>query len=429
MSLSLFHDTIAAISTPIGTSALAIVRLSGPDALRITAKVVETPAALLAARSSTAVYANVVASGVTIDDVIIHVHRSPRSFTGEDLCEITAHGSPVVVQQILSLLITHGARQAEPGEFSRRAFFNGKIGIEEAELIFTKAESQSEVQLRGSERAIHEKFQRLRSAYDSLIGLIAVVDAEIDFGESDEIQITDFVPRIQSVQRTLQELIQSSVNRTLNSGFFSIALVGPPNVGKSSVFNALLSYERSLVSDIPGTTRDYVEAFINVEGFRLKLIDTAGIRESGEALESRGIELGVNASYGADLALRVTDPGDRKPAEDDGPFLHNKSDLDGWTDGLSVSAKTGAGFPELHKWLADLLIARTAESSQVSLSQSERETLASILQRLSSISLDLEPPILAEELRLVASDLSKLLGMNVSADSLDYIFSRMCIGK
>ncbi|HWF44095.1 MAG TPA: tRNA uridine-5-carboxymethylaminomethyl(34) synthesis GTPase MnmE, partial [Candidatus Kapabacteria bacterium] len=364
-----------------------------------------------------------------VDDVIVHIYRAPRSFTGEDLCEITSHGSPVIAQEILSLLVLQGARQAEPGEFSRRAFFNGKIGIEEAELIAIKADAKSEAELHGAELALHEKFERLRHAYEGLISLIAQIDAEIDFGESDHIDIDNFGERVNAVIDVLNQLIRESANRRENAGYFTIALTGPPNVGKSSVFNALLNYERSIVSDTPGTTRDYVEAFISVDGFRVKLIDTAGLREASESIEHRGIELGQSASRHSDFTLRVTSPDDRKPDEVGALLLHNKIDLDAWASGLRMSAKTGEGMESVHRWLSEKLHERSSEFSQIALSDSERRTLESIVNALSNVDPNLEPPILSEELRNAAASIGELLGMNISADSLDYIFSKMCIGK
>ncbi len=450
--LALFHDTIAAISTPEGRSALSIVRISGQDAIGIVSKIVSQPEALWVAQSGKAVYTTIQKdegggmkdegihfppssfiphpSSLPIDDVVIHVFRAPRSFTGEDLCEITAHGSPVIARQILSALIEQGARHAEPGEFSRRAFFNGKIGIEEAELISIKANVESAAALRGSELALHEKFSRLRTAYDSLISLIAQVDAEIDFGESDSVEIHDFEERIQNVSASLNLLLQDSANRRENAGYFTVALTGPPNVGKSSLFNALLRHERSLVSETPGTTRDYVESFIDVEGFRVKLIDTAGIRVSNESLESRGIELGRQAATYADITLRLTEPIDRTPSHDDSVLLlHNKVDLDHWTDGLCVSAITGEGINAFHNWLFTELGLRSSELSLVNLSDSERSKLSSILVRLSTLELTDEPAILSEELHSAASELADLLGLNTSSESLDFIFAKMCIGK
>ena len=431
MSLTSFHDTIAAIATAEGRSALAIVRISGADAIRILSKIVREPEALWAARGGSSIYTTIQNTHVThIDDVVIHLFRAPRSFTGEDLCEITCHGSPVIAQQILQLLIANGARQAEPGEFSRRAFFNGKIGIEEAELISIKANAQSERELRGAELALSEKFERLRAAYQGLISLIGRIDAEIDFGDSDHVEIADFADRIGEVLPLLQSLVRDSANRRENAGYFTVALTGPPNVGKSSIFNALLNFERSIVSETPGTTRDYVEAFINVDGFRVKLVDTAGIRETNELLESRGIALGAGAARHADISFRVTDPLDRAPQLLNGDvLLHNKTDIDGWDESLRLSALTGSGIETVHRWLASELHGRSSEFSQINLSASEKAELESVSARLGDISLDLEPALLSEELRNAASTLANLLGINISDDSLNYIFAKMCIGK
>ncbi len=441
MSLTQFHDTIAAASTAEGRAALGIVRISGSDAIGIVAKIVSEPENLLVARTGSSIYTkiqNLISFRPTevgrytslIDDVVIHVFRAPRSFTGEDLCEITTHGSPVIMRQVLAALVAEGAREAEPGEFSRRAFFNGKIGIEDAELISIKANASSERELRGAELAIHEKFDRLRSAYNKLLALIALVDAEIDFGDSDQIQIENFSSCIEEVTGMLDALQQDSANRRENAGYFTVALTGPPNVGKSSVFNALLNFERSIVSETPGTTRDYVEAFIDIDGFRVKLIDTAGIREAEESIEAQGIAMGTNAALHADISLRVTEPSDRAPQLTNGSILlHNKTDLDGWTDELRISALTGIGIKELHQWLSAELRERSSEFNQINLSNTERIKLQSITERLKLLNLALEPALLAEELRNSASELANLLGMNIGEDSLNYIFSKMCIGK
>ncbi len=465
MSLTHFHDTIAATSTAEGRAALGIVRISGPNAIKIVSKIVSEPENLLVARGGSSIYTKIyspsyeaernrrglgggspaVGSSVSkltapqpplslewglIDDVVIHIFRAPRSFTGEDLCEITTHGSPVIVRQVLAAIIAKGAREAEPGEFSRRAFFNGKVGIEDAELISIKANANSEQELRGSELALHEKFERLRAAYNKLIALIALVDAEIDFGDSDQIQIKDFEDRVDEVIGSLNELVLDSSTRSENAGYFTVALTGPPNVGKSSIFNALLNFERSIVSETPGTTRDYVEAFINIDGFRVKLIDTAGIREAEESIEAQGIAMGTNAARHADISLRVTEPSDRTPQLTNGSILlHNKTDLDGWQESLNISALTGEGIEELHQWLSSELRERSSEFNQINLSESEKIKLESIIDSLKSFKISLEPALLAEDLRNSASDLASLLGMNVSEDSLSYIFSKMCIGK
>jgi tRNA modification GTPase len=424
--LSLFHDTIAAISTAEARAALAIVRISGSDAIAILSRTIRDPESLWIARGGESLYTEI----GDIDDIVIHVFRAPRSYTGDDLCEITAHGSPVIARQILDLLVKSGAREAEPGEFSRRAFFNGKIGLEEVELIAIKAEADSDQYLRGSELALHEKFERLGNAYDVLISLVAAVDAEIDFGDSDHIQIVDFDDRKQTVIANLEKLIRDSTTRRENVGYFTLALTGPPNVGKSSIFNALLNYERSIVSETPGTTRDYVEAFINVDGFRVKLLDTAGLREAEESIEARGIAMGTAAAQHADISLRVTDPSDRNPViPNDSVYLHNKIELDNWNEGLSVSALSGAGLRALHDWISNEVRSRSGQFNQISLNEGEMTKLESVLSDLESTEASEDPALLSDGLRNASLKIADLLGLNPSSDSLNYIFAKMCIGK
>ena len=430
MSLALFHDTIVAASTPPGKSALAIVRLSGPEAIRIVGSIAEDSGDVWTLRSGCSQHVNLVADGEPIDDVVVHVFRSPATYTGEDLVEITSHGSPVIVERIIEATRSCGARLAEPGEFSRRAFWNGKITLEQAELIPLKIESSSSVELRGVERGLREKFEVLRSAYDSLISLVAQIDAEIDFGESDEVVIDALPSSLDDSRRRLSALLDRSSTRKLNSGYFTVALVGPPNVGKSSLFNALLRTERSIVSDTPGTTRDYLEAYIEIEGMPVKLIDTAGIREAEESIEERGIALGRSAALDADLVLRLTDPESRNVQASSGEVLvHNKSDLDCWSTGIAISSVTGSGLRALHRFIAERLTTFGSELSRPRLLESERDALVSVVSRLEGIDLSLEPPMLSEELRSIAETIGQMLGLTTSVESLNYIFASMCIGK
>jgi tRNA modification GTPase len=429
MSLALFHDTIVAAGTPPGRSALAIVRLSGPDAIAIVAKLMDDPAKLLVLRSGGSVHANLTDDS-PIDDAVLHVSRAPRSYTGEDTVEITCHGSTVSVDRLIDSARRFGARVAEPGEFSRRAFWNGKITLEEAELIPLKIEAENVAELRGSERGLREKFDVLRRAYDELIQAVALIDAEIDFGESDSIEALGLDKRVAQVRLALEHLLASSSTRAANAGFFTIALVGPPNVGKSSLFNALLRTERSIVSETPGTTRDYLEAFIEIDGFRVKLVDTAGVREAGESIEERGIALGQTAAMQADLVFRLTDPGSRSdPAVSGEILLHNKVDLDHWSDGLTVSALSGRGLSELHAFIAEGLRGYASELSRPRMLEGEKQILQSALGSLEALDLKLELPLLADELRQTADSIGILLGMTTSVESLNYVFSSMCIGK
>lgn len=429
MSLALFHDTIVAASTPPGKSALAIVRLSGPDAIRIAAKLLPDPTKLITLRTGGSVHSDLVSEG-PIDDAVLHVRRAPHSYTGEDTVEITCHGSTVVVDRVIEAVRAFGARAAEPGEFSRRAFWNGKLTLEQAELIPMKIDATNLAELRGSERGLREKFDVLRRAYDELIQTVALIDSEIDFGESDSIESIRLDKRLAEVISALQTLFATSSTRAANAGFFSIAFVGPPNVGKSSLFNALLRNERSIVSETPGTTRDYLEAFIEIDGFRVKLVDTAGIREASESIEERGIALGQSAAMEADLVFRLTDPATRSVLAAYGEtLLHNKVDLDAWNSGLSVSALTSQGLAELHAFIAGSLRSYASELSRPRMLEGERQILSGAIESLEALDLRLELPLLSDELREVADRIGILLGMTTSVESLNYVFSSMCIGK
>jgi tRNA modification GTPase len=430
MILRQHTDTIVAAATPSGKSALAITRLSGPDALAIVGRIVSDPLDLYSARGNTCLYTDVLSDGSVLDDVVITVFRSPRSFTGEDLIEISSHGSIVITSRLVQLLLGNGARQALPGEFSQRAYYNGKISLERAELISARIEAETSGELRGAERALKEKYDRLLAVYDGLIAILAKINAEIDFGESDDLAFLDLEEDRSAVLKAVQELLDLVRTRAANAAYLTVALVGPPNVGKSSLFNALLNYERSIVSETPGTTRDYVEAFINIEGFRVKLVDTAGIRSADEPIEARGIELGREASAQADLTLQLTEPFSRSQHAEQGAILvHNKSDLDDWDSGLAISARTGQGLEVLHQLIVDRCRDQIEEHSPVRMSEAELDLLSQIWDQVHALDLNRDIVMVAEDLRLVISHASQLLGTNINEDTLNHIFLKMCIGK
>lgn len=431
MSLRQHQDTIVAAATPSGKSALALIRVSGPDAINRVASLISDPSKVYVALGRSTVYVDVLdMEGTLVDDVVLSIFRAPKSFTGEDLIEISCHGSGVIVQEIVGLLLENGCRQALPGEFSQRAFFNSKISIEQAELIDTRIASESIGELRGSERAIHEKYQRLRELYDTLISFLAKINAQIDFGESDDIHFSDLGSDRDALVHLTNTLIHQASIRSANAGYLSIALVGPPNVGKSSLFNALLQFERSIVSDIPGTTRDYLESFLPIEGFRIKLIDTAGIRDANESIEARGIAYTHEVRKRADVVLYLTDPLSRTSQSDDSDLIvHNKSDMDAWGEGISVSAKTGAGLDRLHTKLVELIKSATSESTGISLSTHELSLLEKMRTGLKVMDLSTDLTLAAEDLRLVIDNAAQLLGTNINEDTLNHIFLKMCIGK
>ncbi len=431
MSISTLHDTIYALSTPLGTSALATLRLSGSDAIGIAAKCIESSEKLFTALGGDSFYTNVCdANGDHIDDVVVTVWRAPRSYNGEDIIEFHTHGSPVIMDMLGNQLTLYGARLAEHGEFSRRAFMNGKQSPEELERTLMRLDASSEESLTKIERVLGEKFDRLRNIYDDIISLLAQVNAQIDFGESDHVEITGFEIQVAIIIDKLENLRAKAVNEQINKGYYSVALTGVPNVGKSSLFNTLLRYERSIVSEIPGTTRDYVEAFVMLEGFKVKIIDTAGLRDASDMVETKGIELGTNIAERADVVLRVTDPETRATKGfADEIVVHNKCDIDGFRSGMFVSAQTAEGLPELSKYIALQISLIDSANTGYSLSKSEARIIDESMQLLAQSSKSTEISIVAEDIRAAADQIASLLGFNISEDSLNYIFSKMCIGK
>lgn len=431
MSLASLHDTICALSTPPGRSAIASIRVTGEDAIRIAAKVIDSHDKLFSALSGNSVYTNLLdSSGIAIDDCLVAVYRAPNSFTGEDVVEIFPHGSTVITDIILERLVSLGARLAEPGEFSRRALMHGKMRLEQLEEVNLRVDAASPHQLERAKHMVQAKYTRLRAVYDKMIELLALVNAQIDFGESDQIEIDGFEERVTEAKRELSDILTASKNKTLNKGYISVSFVGEPNVGKSSLFNALLKYERSIVSETPGTTRDYIEAFITLDGFRIKLIDTAGIRESLDSIESRGITLGKEAAEEADVLLRISEPNSRNiTANANEILIHNKSDVDGYEGANAVSAKTREGIEILISVIENELRKIDTDSSSLSLSQTEVSSIERVLSLLENVLHFSDVTLLAEDLRVVAEMIATLVGLNISEDSLNHIFLKMCIGK
>jgi tRNA modification GTPase len=423
------RDTIVALSTPRGKSGLAVVRLSGVDAVSIVGNTIADRARLFIAPAGAAFHSTLLdTSGNVLDDVVLTVFRAPHSYTGEDLVEISTHGSEAIIDTLLVQMASLGCRIAEPGEFSRRAFYNGKLSIEQVELLQSKLDAVDLASLRGGSLAIREKFDVLRHAYDSVIGILAQVDAHIDFGESDDVAVEALEARLTSALESLESLLRRAGTKVANQAHFSVAIVGPPNVGKSSLFNALLNFDRSIVSEIPGTTRDYLEAFIDLEGHKIKLVDTAGDRLSTETIESEGIERGRGARRAADIALLVTDPQSRNADAVAGELLvHNKADLDKWSHGISICSMSGEGLEDLRSKL--LSVVKMMDPMGQSISIAEVSSLQRVVNALKNSIVEQDLPLLAELLRQAISELATLLGFNVSEDTLNHIFQQMCIGK
>jgi len=441
-------DTIAAIATPPGRGGIGVVRVSGPKARPIAAAVAGTvPAPRHAAFASFRA-----ADGELIDQGLVLFFEAPHSYTGEDVAELQGHGGPVVMLELLRRCVEMGARIAEPGEFTRRAFLNDRLDLAQAESVADLIDASSTEAARSAARSLAGEFsRRVNALVAGLIDLRAHVEACIDFPE-EEIDPADRAAqaaKLATLRGSLDTLLEEARQGAVLREGLTVVLVGPPNVGKSSLLNRLAGEDVAIVTPIPGTTRDYVRATISLEGVPVHLIDTAGLREARDEVERLGIERTWRAIEGAGAALLISSPD--HPSADDGSIakrlppsmpvarVENKVDLTGGAAGLvagadapvvRVSAKTGAGIEALRQWLLHtagwkphgegLFVAR--ERHLVAL-ESARQRLLAATNSAQAFEL------VAEELRLGQRDLGAITGEVSADDLLGEIFSRFCIGK
>lgn len=445
-------DTIAAIATPPGRGGVGIVRISGCDLLPLAQALTgKTPGSFKARRAAVADF--VAADGQPLDSGLLLYFPAPHSFTGEDVLELHGHGGPVVLHALLARCVELGARLAEPGEFSRRAFENDKIDLAQAEGIADLIDAASQQAARAAVRSLNGEFSRsVRALTDGLIELRSLIEATLDFSdeEIDPIAETDRVARLQCLRTDLAALrTRAREGAALRAGL-TVVLAGLPNVGKSSLLNQLAGAERALVTAIPGTTRDAVRETILVEGIPLHIIDTAGLRETVDEVEKLGIERSWKEIASADVVLQLVDarsgltPADRNvvarlPAGIERVVIENKCDLaclppertmqDGVVH-LRLSAKTGAGRELLHDELLRIAGWRGHGEDALLARARHLEALAEAEARLAAAADQLaELELAAEELRFAQQALSRITGQFSADDLLGSIFGRFCIGK
>ena len=441
-------DTIVAIATAPGAGGVGIVRLSGPKARAIAETVAGRPLAPRRARYAT--FAD--AGGEAIDDGIVLYFRAPASYTGEDVAELQAHGSPVVLRQLVARCIALGARQAAPGEFSQRAFLNGKLDLAQAEAVADLIAAGDERAARAARRSLDGVFsRRVEALMERVLGLRVHVEAAIDFADEplDTLGGRALREGLDVAVAELERLRQAAgQGQKLRDGLH-VVLVGPPNAGKSSLLNALAGSDRAIVTEIAGTTRDLLQETVRIDGVELTLVDTAGLRDAADAIEAEGIRRARGELARADLALAVLDARDPQAGRDAVAagvaavprvlWLYNKSDLLAGrasppeADAIAVSARTGQGLDELHRRLLALSGA-AGEAGEGGFSARLRH-----LQALDEAAADLaqaRAELRHERLELAAEALVRAhealgrIGGRVGADALlGHIFSRFCIGK
>ena len=463
------NDTIIAPATPTG-GALCVIRLSGERAIELCDEVFEGRKRLAESKTATAHYGLIKDEGQVVDDVVVTLYRAPHSYTGENSVEISAHGSRYVVGRILSLLLSRGARLAEAGEFTRRAFLAGRMDLSQAEAVADVIAADSRAshavastQMRG---AYSEELAALRS---KLLHITSLLELELDFSEEDvEFADRQELAQLLDVVRDRVESLQSSfrLGNVLKEGV-TVAIAGRPNVGKSTLLNRLVGEDRAMVSDIAGTTRDTVEAVANIDGVMFRFVDTAGLHSTDDVLEQMGIERTAQALKKARIVLWITDNanfeeedimrefGDFRPSDEQAIYrVVNKIDLfergdcatsvsglnmhisttDIGRGAIRVSAKTGEGVEALVDVLKSAVDASAAYAGDVIVSnQRHYEALTQAREALDASLLamreGLPSDLLSEEIRQVLYHLGSITGEISSEDILQNIFSRFCIGK
>ena len=457
-------DTIAAISTPRGEGGISIVRLTGPLAIPIAQRIFRSPSpsSLRKIKTHTIVYGHILdpKTSQIIDEVLLTVMKAPRTYTREDIVEINCHGGAACVQKVLELTLLAGARLAEPGEFTKRAFLNGRIDLAQAEsvadIIRAKTDLTRQVAMNQLQGTMSKTVNQLRN---QLIDILAEVEASIDFPEED-LDFGDSIElskRTQTVLTQLEDLLQTAEDGKILREGLSLAIVGKPNVGKSSLLNALLQEDRAIVTEIPGTTRDTIEEYANIRGIPIKLIDTAGIRETSDIIEYAGVKRSREWLERSDLLLVMLDASEPL-TEDDRKLLEltkdkksitvlNKIDLTELLDIeqiqkltpdkpiVETSMLTGEGLEDLKTSILDSVIHGESISpdsaiiTNVRHRDALRKAKIDIEHALSSLNAAMPPELVAVDLRGALDNLGLIVGETTTDDILDRIFSQFCIGK
>ena len=457
------QDTITALVTAVGESSVGIIRISGPEATSIANKICKGKTDFLTAESHTVHYGYVYdyKQDKKVDEAIFLLMRGPRSFTGEDVVEVQCHGGMVVLKQVLQLILLSGARLAEQGEFSKRAFLNGRLDLAQAESIMDIVQAKTErgvdlalSQLQGS---LSGMVKELRA---DLLELVAFIQADIDYPDDDIERLTpdEFQSRVANLKEKIASVLENAQKGKMIRDGLRVVIAGKPNVGKSSLLNALLGHERAIVTDIPGTTRDVIEEYINLNGIPLKIVDTAGIRETDNVVEQIGVDKAQQFVKNADLVLYVVDAVQGLTDEDREMlaeiknqhviYLMNKSDV-GITDEarvdfanaiggapvLEISAREKLGLDQLEQSIMDLFFSGTLEVqndimvTNVRHIQILEESAAHMEGFLTGLSLGMSVDFLVIDLQNAWEKLGKITGETVEEDLLDQIFSKFCLGK
>ena len=450
------NDTIAAISTALGVGAISIVRLSGNDAIEIVNNCFKGKD-LTKVASHTINYGHIVDKNEIIDEVLVSVMKSPKTYTTEDVVEINCHGGVISTKRILETMLTHGARLAEPGEFTKRAFLNGRIDLVKSEAVMDIIDSKSEEanklalsQLSGTTSNMIKKFR------EKLKQLLASIEVNIDYPEYHDIEVVtkDHIKTsIKDMKKDLEEVIKESKNMTLIKEGIKTVIIGRPNVGKSSILNKLLEQEKAIVTDIAGTTRDIVEGEIYLDGVLLNIIDTAGIRSTDDIVEKIGVEKSLSMIDDADLVIVVLNNNEKLTKEDEEILdktkdkqriiVINKNDLEKKLDIskkelkniVETNTNTVEGIKQLKEKIIELFQLETIKTKdytyltnarQISLAKKAYQSLQDAEEGILN---DLPIDMVEIDLKETFDLLGEIIGETYSEEILDHLFANFCVGK
>lgn len=440
-------ETICAIATPRGKGGISVIRISGPEAFTITKKIFSSKKDIEKAEGYTIIHGSIVDCDEKVDEVLVSVFRAPKSFTGENVCEISCHGGVVVTERILDLLLNAGCALADKGEFTKRAFMNGKMSLTQAEAVHDIIEAKTQ---KGASAAINRLGGALSSKIialrDEIIKSLAMIQVSTDFPDEDidSFQDGSLINILTDFEKRLEELLKSAKRGIYLSNGAKCAIVGIPNAGKSSLLNCLLDEEKAIVTKIPGTTRDVVEGRCEIGGVLVNFLDTAGIRETEDIIEKIGVDKAKKLVEESDFVIFVTECG-RKMTEDENKIFGlldlkkticvlNKSDeIQEVRDGfITISAKTGEGVDILKEKIS-LLLDMGLESSTMIANERQRDAVREALEAIKRAKSTLEEGFFSDlaviDISLAAQVLGEAEGMSVNDEVVDRIFRDFCLGK
>ena len=452
-----WDDTIVALATPNGIGAIGVIRLSGTKAIEITNELFSSKD--LQKQNSHTIHVGLLKDeGIVLDEVVVSLYKNPKSYTGENVVEISCHGSPFIQEQVINAIIKRGARLAKPGEFTQRAFLKGKFDLTQAEAVADLIASNTEASRNTAIHNIRGGFSTvLKELREQIIQFSSLIELELDFSEED-VEFADrtkFYELINQATFITNELLQSfQLGNVIKNGV-SIAIVGKPNAGKSTLLNTLLNENRAIVSEIPGTTRDTIEEIININGILFRLIDTAGIRESKDVIEVIGVEKSMEKMQQADLVLYLFDAVEEGQAEVEAALLmvqaQNKNfiaignKLDVLDDEkaqqkfnddrvLFISAKSNQHIDLLKERLVDKVIQGNVNIENTIVTNARhyaalQEVAKSLFDIKNGLNNKISGDLLSLDIRTCLHYLGEITGEITNEDRLDYIFSKFCIGK